>query len=1050
MQKRKLLISLALLLALVGCHPQENSSTSFDSSPSASVSTSPVSPSESSKPITSSPSSSSSKPSSDSSVTGKAEWPEEIKQAIALHCGGADIPCYKSLRGLGDYEWNYGINSYDEYGHLTIYTLNNIASPSDKFLDGLKDFYTLQGYTLVSSTSDAIVFIQDNITLRFLITDVLTLEISYDEPFDATAATGSWESDFESKVSTNFNGFSLPYFYLGTKHNYAYQVNPSYFTLLGGKWDDSLVDLATTAFSGATKTVNSDGSVLFEFVNATNADVIKLTLSKVGSDKPHAQLYGTFRKGFYPEEATDWTQSVRDEIVKDMHHEVPFVYLGMKEPSYSYDSNSMRLFLSGGSYDDKFISLAKATYTTDGTWEIVEGENALGKNLQMSKYFPEGDSIVINLSGTSTVEDQNICRMTLAYSPIITPAATAWVDATKTAMNEVISHEVPYLYLNLGADSEVVASKVKDKRQFLSLRGGKWNRNIFKLAEKTYTAADGWMNSYDTDGSFASTKTYEDGDIVEVRIPRQNYNTDDLYFNISKWDKFDSSSRTAYDVSVITELTSHFNLHTLPFFYLGAKKEETSFNSTSNSLYIYGSRDDSSLDEAFTTAFTTTTADEDGFTYSVDSKTVEEDGVTYKMATGVNYSSQEVKVGFARNEYGTPYLRVQYFESFDPTTATGTWGEENIATMKSVWGGENTSVTLPYFYTGTTTPKASYNSTTGAITIEGGSYNEQVLTLAKTALTQASFEDISTFTGNYSNILSAYKTFEEGTLRVFVSRPSSNNNAKTTVTAYFDKKLDKATNAANLDTAAWNEETLGKMSANLDGFTLPYMPVPVQPDTFSVSQGTLSMQGSGTGALYASNFNYILKAKEAIENGAGNDYTIQESSLVLDDDKTVSSSKSAYFATLERTGDHSLIRIRYGYKPYGSGFSIYATRYDAFSAPASGSWSMTMEEDFANAGFSLPYFYLGTMYPKYSPYSYVYHEASIQGGTWDDSLFTSVKKTLDDNGFTTFYSYASGYGKSLVGTKADSDGGKTLSVELKRIYQSSNNTVYPTLSIVYR
>ena len=318
-------------------------------------------------------------------------------------------------------------------------------------------------------------------------------------------------------------------------------------------------------------------------------------------------------------------------------------------------------------------------------------------------------------------------------------------------------------------------------------------------------------------------------------------------------------------------------------------------------------------------------------------------------------------------------LKCTYTEPFDPSIATA-WPQDVLDTFADLIDGHE----IPFFYMGTKAPTVTTSSSSYTFRIDGGTYNDQIETLAKAAFNGDSWtvtDNTSTSSYDY-DVFDATKDFADGcALKATLTKSGSSSTAK----AQLEVTISEAWDPTKY--TDWPDDIKTEMTTYY-GEVLPYVYL-------------------GTGAP-VKNFYSSYSNELDLKGGTWND-------AVLDSVKTQLQADTEHTWTYtDETGSYSTRRVFIGtptdptknswklklYKNY-SGYIILEIFQTSVWNPASCSdWEDDLKTEMTtNFGEVVPYFYLGTATPTWTWYS-SNTELDITGGSWNDQVYDSVNTQL--------------------------------------------------------
>ena len=425
----------------------------------------------------------------------------------------------------------------------------------------------------------------------------------------------------------------------------------------------------------------------------------------------------------------------------------------------------------------------------------------------------------------------------------------------------------------------------------------------------------------------------------------------------------DIYSSTKWKKDVVDMMVKYLGGNILPYVELGSKIIPT-WDSSTSTLSIMGNITSGMTQNRLDAVKTDYEAS--GFTVSVaSSKLTATD--TAKGLTVVFYDNS-----------GILELDATYNEPFNPASASA-WPQEIIDDLNLNIGG-NHAADVPFVYLGTANPTGEMSTYSKKYTITGGTWNNQITTLAETAFNaaNASITDdankwiITTGVNSYGTTFNANVTLADGTtMKVAIEAPYSSSYSTTASKAKMEITFTEAfVVPASGD---WTQDVKDEFNDKADGHIIPYFYL-----------GTLAPTVS-----YYSYYNEI-----DIKGGTWNDqiYTLCETALnnenatLTDDNLKWKITKNTSDLTASRMyADGCSLSLKLKKNSYNDQPVVEVTYAQGYNAPQGADWSATTKQNFTDHldGNTVPYVYLGT---------------TSETADWDDSL--SMLTITGDTYFT--------------------------------------------------
>ena len=1040
--KRKIVLLALLSLAFAGCK-------NTDSTSSATVSGSEIQevPSEShengntAKPSeapdtgsgNNSTSGSESASTSTSTSTVKTLWNATAKKLREKYFDGTIIP-YVSI-GSYDVEWVDDTYKEDTYLHF-------VGSDFDKTkLASFKQTYESEGWTTEKESAESITFKKGAFQVEIgEDNDLFDRKAYYACVFDASKAPSAYDTDTLDELQTVFGSLTtqIPYIYLGAPVTYAktYTTSPS-ARIYGYTFDASILTTAEATFKAAgwtvTETSKSNGPTITavkEF--SSTGDVLTITLDTPSSTvKTRYARYIVLTEKWDNTLASAWPSTLASDFAANCDNHTPtFFYLGTKNPTYDYDSDSYKFKITGGVFDERTIPGVKTTLQNAG-WTVEDTEGSYGTGLRATYSYPDGCRFKVLINRPSSSTSKVIANVYYIPKLTIPAEATAWPDQVKNTFTAQFGSdiEIPFVYLG-GTDATADYSNAYASRSIETETDGTFSTSrivikaieTFKAAGWTVTVKDG----DEGDDRFAE-KTFTNGDKITATLESVDV-TDKCSLELQKYEKYDSTYSTkgswASDRGADnltggdTTSTGHsrdqnFGGHSLPYIYLGTKHHNSSWNDKKKRRTVYGGTWDSQLLTQAKASFTNDNA---------------------KKATGdgdwtFTQDNQDLTKATTRTAEKTfadgVTLKAVITKPDDPTTYTPVHVTERTVYVKGVWKAQATDWSqkvkdertnagfpatdlVPYVYLGTDDPDVSStnNNYQKYIQIQGAIFEDRVLTEFDNSRTKAGWTLVTehkTRFGKESH--EAYKVIkdangnETGILRAGISRWTDNDDAVVSRRVFYDDKAKADTSTPTVWTDA-QKKTRKETLDQTDESVLPSLPIGtgVKVSSSTANGGYVTIKGNRT-----SNYFNRKNIKETLEKDG---WTAAQDVFTSDKDptyvSTVTAQKKISNGTLELTAT-----------PGSSSVTITVLFRENFAAPTGdkAAWSDKVTASFNKNrnGYQLPYFYRGAQNPDVTESEYSNPHITLTGLTWNDAIWTNRKTALGTDTTITNWQFGIDY-----------------------------------------
>lgn len=975
------------------------------------------------------------------------------------YLGGTVIP-YVELGKKKDLSSNY-VNSFTKTG--TYYEIAGGVFDKPKF-ETFDSIYRNAGYDVsLSPDENKITATKSSLNLTVVISEdvpeaveddeesTFLLKAYYDEPFDNTKA-GAYTTDELDTIHTAFDNHDIPYIYLGTINPYIYVASSSKnaIRVYGWNYDDSLITSINSTLSNDGWTVIVDGDSLTASKIADDKCNLSASFSKPASSSNRTYIEYTYEEGYYPEGVTSFTDDQLTLMHDNMdNHEIPFIYLGTKNPKFDYSTDKNVLTITGNDYDERIIQNAKTTLENN-SFTVSEYVNSNKKTaLRFSKEFDDGCTMLGTLDQPyiSSKDGKGSLYLTVNYgeSVKVNVDQTAWDSTIQAMIDEYFNgHTIPFI----NCYDKKVSSSFSEDKSTLTLTPqtiGGYNPKFYQNALNVLTESGYNVNltnkNYSGLYGITATRTETDGDKFTIKISAldsiSSYSTNPS-ISIFYEEAYNSEDATSWSdgvsrdegVDVLTSMNSHFDNHTVPFAYLGAQRFTSKWDSKKSTMTIYGG----TWNEAILTNVKAAIAN-DSDTTGTYSEPVETTSSTSKKTYTITKTftdTSSIKITLTQpsnatndNPYPRTTLDLFYKDAYGASSTD--WDDTTKAAIKKIMGDN----TIPYIYLHTDTPKATAKSTTPSsssttstsdlkyknVKIEGGTWDERIYSEGKNALLDAGYTIYDdSYIRNNTKSIDAYKFNEdESVTRIMLYKDGTSETAKAILIAMYDEKEETPT-------GSWTSDDETTMKQYLKDTTIPYLYPGAKYtikhyDTTSSTLGYLQIEtdtsknSDNKYEYYYANFYYFWTYKEKLTaDGWDVDFVVTNHLKTAPDNSNNSMSIDA----TKDLDDGSLLKMNI---KYGSNkLTIKINTYDKFEIPDDGAYTADTLTKINNCLYnqSIPYIYLGAKTEIAKSSSSNDHYVILIGERWDDSIYSNAEEVLknDSKQWSTFYSYASNGNKN--------------------------------------
>lgn len=872
------------------------------------------------------------------------------------------------------------------------------------------------------------------------------------DPEDADAK--KWGTKVANVMKAHLNGHVVPYvkFCSSTSNlDPSYNANKGRVEVIGDIYTEGDTKIADAKTAYDARGWDTTGSTSTSMKATLATENLTVTLSEGTGDSDGMYLFtATWEEPYDPTAASDWPTDVKDGFTTYIHgHEIPYVYLATvapvaSGPSSSYASETMNII--GGKWDADIITKAKANFAADNsvTWDTTGSTTTTFKGVAT---MADKCTLTVEISSNYNSKAQMKITMKEGFNP---PTGADWTQDVKDAfVTSLGSHSLPYVYLgtlNPDIDTATVGKLV--------LTGGTWDDQILDLAETAFSSdnADGvnWTITK-TSTKVTAIKDFANGDKLSVTIEDYEdpyyyyYGTDPEYpqltalFTQGYTVPTDPNERM-WSTDIQDQMKAYLGGTVLPWFYVNLAKDDVGYYyySYSKELDIKGGDWDDKVVTEFTNALNADSADtanNNGRNWTITTDDTTSSNYTYYIAETDDSSSSHFKLKLYKNYSNKILLEIYFTEGFIvPDAASSVWPQGVQDDMTA-----NLGSLFPYVYLGASNPTSYWSSYSKTLTVTGGLWNDQVIDLAKTAFSNAGWDEVNETTNSYGKCVVAEKhnAADNGFDRVTVGKSSSSSSANATyIAAHYDAVTIP-------EGGSWDSTVEADMKKYLGNKVFPYLYM--NSSSCSTYYSTYSNYLSVTGGEWHLQFaDAAVTALEALNN-ADTDTTNDWVITVTDN----GSNGNKVTATKVDT-DGSKLKLEY----YGNSstymYCYYWAPFVAPTDPAEQQWNSTITAGFTSnlGGHAIPWFYMGAAKDDVTAYVSSYDTyLNITGGTWDDSIFTLARTALDnDGGWTYVQDYStSNEGGDLVASKAFTEADGTVKHLTLRLYKNYSSKPYMTV-----
>ena len=709
------------------------------------------------------------------------------------------------------------------------------------------------------------------------------LAIKYILGYDKDAYT-DWDANTKQTFIDNFDGHTIPFFYIGTdapsisgpytSSYYGY----TYAYLSGSYFHDEMLTDSKAVFDALDGWTVEEGTNYYgNTITVTHAEVdgcyFSIIIGKDYNDNARAEIR-YIPKVEIPSGVTGYEDATKTAINTYLGgNAVPYFYLNLASSgtaipeSVSYDNASRTLYIYGDDWNANIITNAvKNNELADWT---IKTKSIDG--LTATRTYDNGDTIDLTVGNVSSYSSSHYGDACVAFTfksawHKSTNTATAWEDSVKTAFtNGLKTDAIPYIYLG----STTVPASFDTKSSTVTLYGNAWDSTTLgkdfaaafagtttdsTTSTLTWTWAVSDTEVYDDNGDriYMATGTDASGNRLLVQVFKDDSGFTDMKVTyLEAYNKSDLTDWTDDNKTAFTTAFGDTDKDALPFVYLGTKTPTVTANSTvTSSITIAGGAwDDQVLTDA-AAVFTT----EDGWTSKLGGDSNNYVFMAYKkLASG---ASLRVFI-YSTSSDDTAHIGmdVYYDPALDSTNAanlnSSDWGSSINTKIEDYCGYD-----LPYFGV-PSLPTSSYKSS-DAYNIYTYSLSQSSNNLPYFTWALKAAEDIKVAGGESTiNLLGSSSTRSISSWMLTAKLPVDKNDASkgffrlsftssisSATYAYYDVYFNYYPKFDATAGSAWSTSNQKKMTA-LFGEVIPYVYLGTTKPTVSSSYATQSMTITG-------------------------------------------------------------------------------------------------------------------------------------------------------------------------------------------------------------
>ena len=432
------------------------------------------------------------------------------------------------------------------------------------------------------------------------------IDVNYHPAFNATE-TGSWPTEVTSVFTKDFDGHSIPWFYIGggkTKvSSHTDGDNTLEFYGASNTWNDSIIELAKAACDKDTENEGDDYKWTYSVdedniltCNRKFSDGCKIKFT-VENDTPStnkAKIVVTYTEKFKAPSKGNWPDSIQSLFYSYDNHSIPWFYLGGTPTlDSSEDDGTATIFAPNETWDDQILDLAESACkketqnetNEDYKWKCERTTSYESDMMTCTRTFDDG--CVLKFTVEKHLAETNKAVMKIYFTEKFeAPTSGEWPEELVDAfgddedecywcVNENV-HSIPWFYM--GGDVSCDYDYTAGITNVTADEANTWNDQILTLAmnavekentDKKYDDDHKWKYSTPTT-EFSASKLFDDGCTIQFTVKSQNSRAvmTVTYIPAFNYPTGDDAAWSKTISDAITNLVG--STETIPWIYLGS------------------------------------------------------------------------------------------------------------------------------------------------------------------------------------------------------------------------------------------------------------------------------------------------------------------------------------------------------------------------------------------------------------------------------------------------------------------------------------------------
>ena len=539
-----------------------------------------------------------------------------------------------------------------------------------------------------------------------------------------------------------------------------------------------------------------------------------------------------------------------------------YVYLGTQFVSAQFSEYNSLLSIEGGKWNDQILTDAPEALKKNGFIDAKVEGTGNERIVTATKTEPDGCKLSVTIRNYSGFVPTIL--MEVKFNETYNPEdLTDWDSSTKNEMTNALGHNLPFVYLG----TKSVTTRLDSEDNSFTITGNAFKAEMFTNAKAAFEK-DQW-NIIEGTNSFGATKEFDDGETIFVYFGAPYDGRAAFIARSYAALTAPTGDNAKYSKTITDDMIANLGVE-LPFVYLGNTALTEGWDGEEFSL-----RGDVYNEAMITSAIAAFKADGKWTTTVTFDKT----GRIFTAVQTIEGNTVTVTLQKPDGKY--TYLKAKVAKKFKLPDKGESWDYD---TQMTLMGFFDWQYEMPYVYLNKDAPSCSGNDT--KLTLEGGSWNDQLIDYAKTSLESSESPKFTvTVTGSK---LVATCTLESGA-KITVTLESQYGYAVLTL-----KKVVPF-DVPNGDKAKWDDETTTTMKSFFGGdYTLPFI---------YLGSGEIS---SDTGSSYDGSIKYLTISSESWD-----DRMISHAQEVLKDDTGWEiTTKGKALGAYKKLSDGSYVRFK--------------------------------------------------------------------------------------------------------------------------------------------